>query len=101
MNLLYAVFSAESQCFTIPMDGNSIMTFYMGCLPTSRGTVTLGSNDSSTPPVIDLNYSATEADKHVMREDFRMHSKLMFNMPEGKDPRRRGVNSFWPSGCRS
>jgi hypothetical protein len=96
MNPLYAVFGAESQCFTIPMDGNSIMKFYMGCLPTSRGTVTLGSNDSSTPPVIDPNYYA----KHVMCEDFRMHSKLMFNMPEGKDPHRRGAHSFRPSSCR-
>lgn len=85
MNLLYAVFGAEAQGLTIPMDGNSIMTFYMGCLPTSRGTVTLGSNDPSAPPVIDPNYYATEADKHVMREGFRMHSKLMFDTPEGKD----------------
>jgi choline dehydrogenase-like flavoprotein len=85
MNLLYAVFGAEAQGLTIPMDGNSIMTFYMGCLPTSRGTVTLGSNDPSVPPVIDPNYYATEADKHVMREGFRMHSKLMFDTPEGKD----------------
>lgn len=85
MNLLYAVMGAEAQGLTIPVDGSSIMTFYMGCLPTSRGTVTLSSGDPEAPPVIDPNYYATEADRHVMRESFRMHTKLMLDTPEGKD----------------
>jgi choline dehydrogenase-like flavoprotein len=85
MNLLYAVFGAEAQGLQIPMDGKSIMTYYMGCLPTSRGTITLSSNNPETPPVIDPNYYATEADKHVMRVGFRMHSELILNTPEGKD----------------
>jgi choline dehydrogenase-like flavoprotein len=85
MNLLYAVFGAEAQGLQIPLDGRSIMTYYMGCLPTSRGSVTLSSDDPSAPPVIDPNYYATETDKHVMREGFRMHSKLMFDTPEGKE----------------
>ncbi|OBT48310.1 hypothetical protein VE00_01255 [Pseudogymnoascus sp. WSF 3629] len=85
MNLLYAAMASETQGLAVPMDGNSIMTFYMGCLPTSRGTVTLGSSDPAAPPFIDPNYYATEADKHVMREGFRMHSKLMFDTPEGKE----------------
>jgi choline dehydrogenase-like flavoprotein len=85
MNLLYAVFGAEAQGLDVPMDGKSIMTYYMGCLPTSRGTITLASNDPATPPIIDPNYYATETDKHVMREGFRMHSRLMFDTPEGKD----------------
>ena len=84
MNLLYAVLGAEAQGLHIPMDGSSIMTYYMGCLPTSRGSITLGSNDPSAPPVIDPNYYATETDRHVMREGFRMQSQLMFDTPEGK-----------------
>jgi choline dehydrogenase-like flavoprotein len=85
MNLLYAVFGAEARGLDVPMDGKSIMTYYMGCLPTSRGTITLASNDPATPPIIDPNYYATETDKHVMRKGFRMHSRLMFDTPEGKD----------------
>ncbi|OCK73559.1 GMC oxidoreductase [Lepidopterella palustris CBS 459.81] len=85
MNLLYAVFGAETQGLQIPLDGNSIMTYYMGCLPTSRGSVTIGSSDPAAPPIIDPNYYATETDKHVMREGFRMHSRLMFDTPEGKE----------------
>lgn len=85
MILLYAAFGAEAQGLQIPMNGNSIMTYYMGCLPTSRGSITLSSNDPSAPPVIDPNYYATETDKHVMREGFRMHSRLMLDTPEGKE----------------
>ena len=85
MNLLYAVFGAEAIDLEIPMDGNSIMTFYMGCLPTSRGSATISSSDPSSPPVIDPNYYATEADRHVMREGFRMQSCVMFETPEGKE----------------
>lgn len=38
MNILYAVFGAEAQGLHVPLDGTSIMTYYMGCLPTSRGS---------------------------------------------------------------
>ena len=84
MILLYAVSGAEAQGLQIPLDGKSIMTFFMGGLPTSRGSVTLASSDPSVAPVIDPNYYATETDKHVMREGFRMHSRLIFDTPEGK-----------------
>lgn len=85
MNLLYAAIGADAQGLTVPMDGRSIMTFYMGCLPTSRGTVNLSSRDPAAPPIIDPNYYATEADKHVMRVGFRMHTKLMLSTPEGQE----------------
>ncbi|KAF2686083.1 GMC oxidoreductase [Lentithecium fluviatile CBS 122367] len=85
MNLLYAVFASETVGLNIPLDGSSIMTYYMGCLPTSRGSITLSSDDPTAQPVIDPNYYATETDKHVMREGFRMHTRLMLETPEGKD----------------
>lgn len=85
MNLLYAVFGSEAQGLSIPMDGRSIMTFFMGLLPTSRGTVSIGSNDPVTSPVIDPNYLATETDKHVMREGFQMHSRLLLDTADGKE----------------
>ncbi|TVY73182.1 Oxygen-dependent choline dehydrogenase [Lachnellula suecica] len=95
MNLLYAVFGAEAQGLQIPIDGKSIMTYYMGCLPTSRGSVTLSSDDPSESPVIDPNYFATETDKHVMREGFRMHARLMLDTPEGKE---LVVEEYTPAG---
>ncbi|CAI6339887.1 unnamed protein product [Periconia digitata] len=85
MNLLYAALGAETQGLTIPLDGKSIMTFFMGCLPTSRGSVKLSSSDPLAPPLIDPNYYATNADKHVMRQGFRLQSKVMLETPQGKD----------------
>jgi choline dehydrogenase-like flavoprotein len=85
MNLLYAVFGSEQVGLQIPMDGKSIMTYFMGCLPTSRGSVTLYSNDPAVSPVIDPSYCATETDRHVMREGFRMQSRLLLESPAGKE----------------
>jgi hypothetical protein len=85
MNLLYAVFGAEAIGLQLPADGNSIMTYYIGCLSTSRGSITLSSNNAATQPVINPNYYATETDRHVMREVFRMHSRLMFEALEGRE----------------
>ncbi|CAN9132804.1 unnamed protein product [Alternaria alternata] len=85
MLLLYIAVGAEAQGLQIPIDGSSIMTFFMSCLPTSRGSVTLASSDPATNPIINPNYYATEADRHVMREGFRMQTDLMFNTAEGKE----------------
>ncbi|KAF2642484.1 FAD/NAD(P)-binding domain-containing protein [Massarina eburnea CBS 473.64] len=45
----------------------------------------IGSADPETPPVIDPNYFATEVDNHVMRESFRMQSRVMLDTNEGRD----------------
>lgn len=85
MNLLYAAIGAETQGLNVPLDGSSIMTFCMGCLPTSRGAVMLRSSDPADAPLIDPAYYATEADRHVLREGFRMQTRLMLDTAEGKE----------------
>ncbi|EEA24280.1 hypothetical protein TMatcc_007360 [Talaromyces marneffei ATCC 18224] len=82
---IYAAFGGELIGLDIPMDGSAIMSFIMGFLPTSRGSITLKSADPADPPVIDPNFFATEADRFVMREGWRLLSRLMFETPEGKD----------------
>ncbi|MCJ1436767.1 hypothetical protein MMC27_006149 [Xylographa pallens] len=84
MNVLYAAFGGEQIGLQIPIDGSSIMTYCMPCLPTSRGTVSLGSTDPAKPPIIDPNYYATEADRFVMREGWRTMSRLMLETHQGK-----------------
>ncbi|KAI4267314.1 MAG: hypothetical protein L6R38_008306, partial [Xanthoria sp. 2 TBL-2021] len=84
-NVLYAAFGAEQIGLQIPVDGTSIMSYCMACLPTSRGSVTLGSRDPTAPPIIDPIYYATEADRFVMREGWRLMSRLMLQTPAGKD----------------
>jgi hypothetical protein len=85
MNLLYAALGTEAIGLKLPLDGTSIMTFCMGCLPTSRGSVSLASTNPADQPVIDPNYYATEMDRHVMREGYRMQSRLMFDTKEGRE----------------
>jgi len=53
-------------------------------LPTSRGTVTLASKDPVTPPRIDPNYYATEADRYVVRTALRKLMQVMMETKEGK-----------------
>jgi len=85
LNVLYAVFAAEQICLQIPVDGSVIMSYYMACLPSSRGTVTLASTDPLAAPIIDPNYGNTHADRYVMREGWRVLSRLMLETPQGKE----------------
>jgi choline dehydrogenase-like flavoprotein len=85
MLLMYLAYGTEEQNLSIPVDGKSVTTFWMGCLPTSRGSITLASSDPTENPIIDPNYYATETDRHVQREGFRIQSRLMFETSEGKD----------------
>ena len=85
LNVLYAAFGAEQIGLEIPVDGTAIMTYCLGCLPTSRGSITLESKDPSDSPVIDPNYYATGADRFVLREGWRVMSRLMLETSEGKE----------------
>lgn len=82
---IYAAFGGEVVGLDIPMDGTAIMNFYMICLPTSRGTVSLTSSDPADTPAIDPKFCDTETDRYVMREGWRLISRLMLETPEGKD----------------
>jgi choline dehydrogenase-like flavoprotein len=81
---IYAAFGGELIGLNIPLDGSAIMSFHIGFLPTSRGLITLKSADPADAPVIDPNFLATEADRFVMREGWRLLSRLMLETPEGK-----------------
>ena len=85
MNVLYAAFGAEQIGLQIPVYGTAIMSYYMACLPSSRGSITLASADINMHPVIDPNYCGTQADRFVMREGWRVSSRLMLETPEGKE----------------
>ena len=80
-NVLYAAWGAEQTGLDIPLDGNAIMSYYMACLPSARGSITLTSADPTAHPIIDPNYYGTEADRFVIR----VLSRLMLETPEGQD----------------
>ena len=98
MGVLYAASGGEQIGIQIPLDGTSILTYCMPCLPTSRGTVSLGSRDPAKPPIIDPNYYATMADHFVMREGWRIMSCLMLETPPGK---QLVVEEILPDGHQS
>ena len=85
MNVLYGIFGSEQIGLEIPLDGSAIMSYYMACLPSARGSITLASADPTEHPVIDPNYCGTEADRFVMREGWRVSSRLMLETPEGQE----------------
>ena len=82
--MFYGAFGGEQIGLEIPLDGKTIMTYCMGCLPTSRGHVTISSDNPSDAPVIDPNYYATEVDRLVMREGWRTMSKAIFETSAGQ-----------------
>ena len=84
-NVLYAVFGAEQIGLNIPLDGTAIMSYYMACLPTSLGTITLSSTSPTDHPVIDPNYNATHSDRYIMRQGWRLTSRLMLETPQDQD----------------
>ena len=68
----------------IPMDGSHITTNVLIMLPTSRGSIGLGSADPNVSPVIDFNYYATEADRVRMREGIRRLVAMLCDTAKGK-----------------
>ncbi|KAF2026476.1 putative glucose dehydrogenase [Setomelanomma holmii] len=83
--LLYAGFGAESLGLTIPAGGNCITSFFMSCLPTSRGSVMLSTPSAADAPIIDPNYRNSDIDAHVLRHAFRGHTSLFLDTPEGRE----------------
>ena len=80
--LVYAGANPEDP--VIPMDGSHIATRVVGLLPSSRGTVTLASNNAADDPIIDPNYYATEADRYVIRNGLKVLSKMLLKTEEGR-----------------
>lgn len=83
--VFYGAFGGEQIGLEIPIDGKSIMSYCMGCLPTSRGQVTIRSDKPGDAPVIDPNYCATEVDRSVLREGWRIMSRAMLETEAGKE----------------
>lgn len=69
----------------IPLDGSHITTSVCLMLPTSRGLITLTDRDPRSPPTIDPNYFATEADHFMMRWGLRKVTQVMLETKEGQE----------------
>jgi GMC oxidoreductase len=87
----------------IPMDGSHVATRLVGLLPTSRGTVSLASNNPADDPVIDPNYYATEMDRYVIRIGLRGIAKMLMETEQGRAfvESETTPNGFEPIGAET
>ncbi|KAM0255736.1 hypothetical protein ACHAQJ_005490 [Trichoderma viride] len=92
----YAPAGAQLAGVSIPIDGTHIATAVLGMTPTSRGTVTISSNDPRAPPEIDPNYYATEADRQSLRYGIRQAFQLLQETESGGSIVE---NEVPPAGC--
>ena len=68
---MYAPTETPLTDMNIPFDGSIISIGIINCLPTSRGTVSLGSADPAADPLIDPNYWSTNVDRAIIRAALR------------------------------
>ncbi|GKU05644.1 unnamed protein product [Fusarium langsethiae] len=61
----------------VSVDAEHITSALVTFLPTSRGSVTLKSGNPDDHPKVNLNYLATEVDRHVFREGLRQLTRFM------------------------
>ncbi|KAF2732636.1 alcohol oxidase, partial [Polyplosphaeria fusca] len=83
--VVYAPAGAQLAGVDVPMDGSYIASCVLLMTPTSRGSVSIADKKISTPPLIDPNYYATEADKATLRWGIREIGKLLQETPEGRE----------------
>lgn len=81
----YVVYVAANESNPhIPLDGSHITTSVCLMLPTSRGSIKLTDRDPRSPPTIDPNYFATEADRFATRWALRKVTEVMLETKEGQ-----------------
>lgn len=63
--------------YDIPLDGSHVSTGVLLFQPTSRGRITLASNDPISEPIVDPGYYSTIADKEMLRSGVRRIAQVM------------------------
>ena len=63
--------------YDVPLDGSHISTGVLLFQPTSRGSVTLASDDPTAEPIVDPGYYSTLADKEMLRDGVRRIAQVM------------------------
>ena len=63
--------------YEVPLDGSHVSTGALLFQPTSRGCITLASNDPMAEPIVDPKYFSTLADKEMLRSGVRRVAEVM------------------------
>lgn len=67
-----------------PMNGEYATTFTVCLTPTSRGYVAISSTNPLDPPVVDINFNATETDRFILREGLRQTASMLRDTEAGR-----------------
>lgn len=70
--------------YDVPLDGSHVSSGALLFQPTSRGLITLASNDPITEPIVNPNYYSTIADKEMLRSGVRRVAQMM-ETPAGRE----------------
>ncbi|KAK5045860.1 hypothetical protein LTR84_008953 [Exophiala bonariae] len=81
---LYAPMGKRFTGVTAEVDGSYATSISVCLATTSRGSITLRSADPTEPPVVDVNFNATESDKFILREALRKNASVWLNTESGK-----------------
>lgn len=77
MLVAYTALGRDRPNFSPPLNGKHIFTEILCLLPTSCDIITLASADSTTDPISDPNYYATETDRCILRSAMRRMMQIM------------------------
>lgn len=81
---LYAPMPHHMTGTNLKVEGEHITTVTICLNPTSRGYVTIASSDPTDPPIIDVNFNATEVDRYILREGLRKTVSVMRDTKSGQ-----------------
>jgi choline dehydrogenase-like flavoprotein len=81
---LYAPLGVHMCGVDVAATGEYITTLTVCLTPTSRGSVTIASSDPADPPIIDVNFNATEADRYILREGLKKTVSVMRETESGQ-----------------
>ena len=81
---LYAPMGAKFCGIDAPMDGLHVTSISVLLTPTSRGSIKIRSADPNDPPLIDVNFNATESDRCILRYALRKANEVLTSTPTGK-----------------
>jgi len=81
---LYAPMPHRMTGINLKVDGSHITTQTICLTPTSRGYVTIASANPTDPPIIDVNFNATEVDRYILREGLRNTVSIMRDTNSGQ-----------------
>ncbi len=92
--VFYAPIGLE-ESYKVPVDGTHLATNVVNFLPTSRGTISLSSDDPTADVVLDPAYNSTETDREILRTGVRRMARIMESAGLGEEVESEAPPDGW------